>query len=80
MSKIEKISDRSISLKWTDRKPTEPGWYWTQLDTFGPGSQFTQIVHVDLLRTGELTEINRPGKWRWAGPIREPEEPQDVFS
>ena len=64
-------------LRWTDKVPTEPGWYW---HTYGSPSGFAggpRILEVyknkiDGLIFGGMGTV--PNGGQWAGPIPEPVE------
>ncbi len=67
-------------LRWTNEKPTTPGWYWWRL-------LYSQDIIVELRLGGgvnakqlwvlDYLDIARPLKdvgGQWAGPIEEPQE------
>lgn len=56
----EELRNREVS--WTDKQPTEPGWYWYRETSQNP----TFMARV----TGEMTVLGG----QWAGPIEEPKE------
>lgn len=76
-----------MSLQWTDKSPTEPGFYWIRWDK---NNERVSIVCVSKDTTNKLT-IDWMGKedpyaldptsvfahiWKrieWAGPIEKPE-------
>ena len=57
-----------MELKWTDKKPTEIGWYWRRSKHYND-----EIVYVRLY-CGELCINNWgvPDGSEWAGPISVP--------
>lgn len=74
-----------MTLRWTHKPPTVPGWYWT-VDHEGEMG----VMHVtDFGLNGDLyivgCPVNTPlnavlvNDWiaEWAGPIPLPEEPED---
>lgn len=79
--------ERLVSLRWSQERPTEPGWYWYEDDEYGPAPvevEWTGFIHSPNARQLEVTTAcgedtywptgplgNLGGKW--AGPIVEPE-------
>ena len=75
-------------MKWTDKPPTEPGWYWHKIykGTFRGVPVYEHRCSYVYSRTitkkngQKIIQITADGiditqlKGRWAGPIPEPEE------
>lgn len=69
-------------MKWSDKPPTKPGWYWLRIPPHGI-PQIVQVEHdeycnymVIWLAGSECDEPlhKQPSSAQWAGPIPEPEE------
>lgn len=60
-------------LTWTDKPPTEPGWYWF-LRREGAGFASITKVNVWDFKYGSLVLPSYYDDCRWAGPIPEPKE------
>lgn len=75
-----------MMLKWTDKPPTEDGWYFFRLVSVATGEPRPDItvLHINARRIaeqekrreqaiscGRLIALNRE---QWAGPIQEPED------
>lgn len=73
-AELATAKDVHLMLCWTTEPPTEPGWYWMLLDPEYAGRAFEpRVVQVQVdPRSGTLTEVNRSGRWHWAGPIPKP--------
>ncbi len=62
-------------MHWTNRKPTQPGWYWFR----AKNQKWLTMTEVDtnshgfLLRSTSFGWLPLP-RGQWAGPIAEPEE------
>lgn len=81
--------DLLVSLRWSQERPTEPGWYWYEDEYYGPCPvevDWTGFINRPEARQLEVVlacgddsyqpigEIaNLSGKW--AGPIQQPEAP-----
>jgi hypothetical protein len=46
--------ERRVSLRWSQDRPTEPGWYWYEDDEYGPAP-------VEVEWTGFIHFIHNPG-------------------
>lgn len=69
-------------MKWTDKPPTKPGWYWLCIPPHGI-PQIVQVEHSEYFcclvvwfAGNECEEPLRkqPSSAQWAGPIPEPTE------
>jgi hypothetical protein len=70
-------------MEWTNKPPTEPGWYW-----YKDPSEVPSIAYVYNMNHGDMLIQNCGGEDRgkmisfypnrtrgqWSGPIPEPEE------
>lgn len=64
-------------MKWTDERPTKPGWYWWRSDT----RTLMVVCYVEMSERdgcvsfayGERYRLLSEMKGQWAGPIMEPE-------
>lgn len=83
---ILSAKETSIQLEWSSKPPTQEGWYWLRdLDkTTSPKMVLVQQEKDGLYMIGpwELTRwalevLKILGEWEWAGPIPEPEEPEE---
>ena len=75
----ERIKD---TMKWTNTKPTKPGWYWCWETHVGVYMFKLHNRHErDVLYTDEVGEYDRPVNSitfryaQWMGPVDEPEAP-----
>lgn len=66
-------------LHWTEKLPTEPGWYW--YDDEEEPSEKPYIVHIETSRFDKRLYVRGrsiarldESLGRWAGPIEEPKE------
>jgi hypothetical protein len=72
-------------MKWTDKSPTEPGWYWIRVN--GIEARIVRIneyteqgeKHLTISAVGEnyaipIERLTIKFKYEWAGPIPEPDE------
>jgi len=60
-----------MSYKWTDEKPTEPGWYWWRYsEDYGVVTRIVSVLQISI-DTGYLAL----GQWS-STPIPLPEEPR----
>ena len=66
-------------LKWTNDKPTKPGWYWIELLIGGRG--IGEVRNETAMDGGLIcvaciapNSVNNSRFKRWAGPIQEPKE------
>jgi len=70
----EELCREGEEMKWTRKRPTEPGWYWRR----GAHSHAKRpsIVFIrDYCGTLCITNWEPTWEnWEWAGPISEPEE------
>lgn len=70
-------------MKWTNEKPTVPGWYWVQIDKSLPpiivavdkhedGAHNCKMfaLFVDSLKMEDVDDM----PCQWSGPIQPPEE------
>lgn len=70
-----------MTMTWISDKPTKPGWYWFNGDTFYPPQivsvQYTGTRKYDFLRvyfmSGQQSDpLELNGKW--SGPLTPPED------
>lgn len=81
--------ERLVSLRWSEKCPTEPGWYWYEDEYYGPAPlevDWTGFIDRPGARQLEVViacgddseqptgEIATLGG-KWAGPIQQPEVP-----
>ena len=72
-------------MEWSNKEPTEPGWYWWRQIPGEPG----EIMFVRLHEAGALwlctstnwidavSVLTKRGS-QWSGPLQEPSDPQEV--
>ena len=59
-------------MEWTNKPPTEPGWYWV-LCSLTP--DLAGWPHIRYIETDDLPSYAEPDKYlKWSGPILEPKE------
>lgn len=76
--------------KWTEKWPTEPGFYWT----LSEGDSYIDIGIVNVFRTfhqddekrywaeipgDEIVEAVKAMDVMWMGPIKEPDVPKNAY-
>ena len=61
-----------MNLKWTDKLPMEPGWYFRRV-FWNDGSVTVEVFNVSQegIDAGWFVKDKRE---QWAGPIPEPDE------
>ena len=70
-------------MRWTDKRPTEPGWYWMRpKGSVAVPPEIVQVLkHADddewmLRAVGVQGYWSRGASMEWSGPIPEPSEPK----
>ena len=65
-------------MNWTDKKPTQPGWYWYR--AAGEWEAIIVNVNYEFLDGFEVLCVGTSERYwsdtmrgQWAGPIMEPE-------
>ena len=70
-------------MEWTQKLPSESGYYWFSSELSWSGKRETEIVEIDMFRggwyadlmgtdVGFLLEWAKP-HWWWMGPLDVPE-------
>lgn len=62
-----------MMLKWTDKPPKEPGWYWYRSEWTSPSGEKYPFKVVRFYGKDNMDEVIKSSD-RWAGPIPEPYE------
>jgi hypothetical protein len=63
-------------LRWTEEKPTEPGWYWYRGEVDDADPLIVEVDRAGYFQwpDGGFQEVKLT-KGEWAGPIPLPEKP-----
>lgn len=64
-------------MVWTKEKPTVPGWYWLRKHGTGVVEIREGLCSVMVEGDGYSGRIEEFHDFVWAGPIPEPEEPEE---
>lgn len=66
-------------MKWSEKLPAEPGWYWIKSRRMQPFIKKYDQELVDEMKVDpSYTEIVASGAFRFCGPLQPPQEEENL--